>query len=113
MGNAAFASYSVFSTIPGLSVARKTLIFQCFQKYRYLTSAFERPDWKRLIADIEAGKVGIVLVKDLSRVGRDYLRVGFYTEVTFPQNGVASLPSTMAWTAPISLKTTLHPFSIS
>ena len=49
---------------------------------------FERPDWKRLISDIEAGKVGIVLVKDLSRVGRDYLRVGFYTEVTFPQNGV-------------------------
>lgn len=49
---------------------------------------FDRPDWKRLIADIEAGKVGIVLVKDLSRVGRDYLRVGFYTEVTFPQNGV-------------------------
>ena len=64
------------------------MIFQCFQKYRYLTSAFERPDWKRLISDIEAGKVGIVLVKDLSRVGRDYLRVGFYTEVTFPQNGV-------------------------
>ena len=49
---------------------------------------FDRPDWKRLISDIEAGKVGIVLVKDLSRVGRDYLRVGFYTEVTFPQNGV-------------------------
>ena len=49
---------------------------------------FERPDWKRLISDIEAGKVGIVLVKDLSRMGRDYLRVGFYTEVTFPQNGV-------------------------
>ena len=49
---------------------------------------FEHPDWKRLISDIEAGKVGIVLVKDLSRVGRDYLRVGFYTEVTFPQNGV-------------------------
>ena len=49
---------------------------------------FERPDWKRLISDIEAGKVGIVFVKDLSRVGRDYLRVGFYTEVTFPQNGV-------------------------
>lgn len=41
-----------------------------------------------MISDIEAGKVGIVLVKDLSRVGRDYLRVGFYTEVTFPQNGV-------------------------
>lgn len=49
---------------------------------------FERPDWKRLISDIEAGKVGIVLVKDLSRVGRDYLRVGFYMEAAFPQNGV-------------------------
>ncbi|RHH00393.1 hypothetical protein DW233_05000 [Collinsella sp. AM20-15AC] len=43
MGNAASASYSVFSTIPGLSVARKTLIFQCFQKYRYLTSALGGP----------------------------------------------------------------------
>ena len=64
------------------------MILLCFKKYRYLTSSFERPDWKRLISDIEAGKVGIVLVKDLSRVGRDYLRVGFYTEVTFPQNGV-------------------------
>ena len=49
---------------------------------------FECPDWNRLIADVETGKVGVVLVKDLSRVGRDYLRVGFYTEVTFPQNGV-------------------------
>ena len=45
---------------------------------------FERPDWKRLISDIEAGKVGIVLVKDLSRVGRDYLRVGFYTRSEAP-----------------------------
>ena len=49
---------------------------------------FERPDWKRLVADIEAGKVGIVLVKDLSRVGRDYLRVGFYTEVMFKEKEV-------------------------
>lgn len=49
---------------------------------------FERPDWKRLIADIEAGKVGAVLVKDMSRVGRDYLQTGFYTEVFFRQHGV-------------------------
>ena len=34
---------------------------------------FDRPAWKRLIADIEAGKVEHLLVKDLSRVGRDYL----------------------------------------
>ena len=42
---------------------------------------FERPSWKQLIADIEAGKVGIVLAKDMSRVGRDYLQTGFYTDV--------------------------------
>lgn len=42
---------------------------------------FERPDWKRLIADIEAGKIGCVIAKDMSRVGRDYLQVGFYTDV--------------------------------
>ncbi|MBR4192804.1 MAG: DUF4368 domain-containing protein [Oscillospiraceae bacterium] len=49
---------------------------------------FERPDWKRLIADIEAGKIGTVLVKDMSRVGRDYLQTGFYTEVFFREHGV-------------------------
>ena len=49
---------------------------------------FDRPDWKRLIGDIEAGLVGTVLVKDMSRVGRDYLQTGFYTEVLFRQHGV-------------------------
>lgn len=49
---------------------------------------FDRPDWKRLIGDIEAGLVGTVLVKDMSRIGRDYLQTGFYTEVFFRQNGV-------------------------
>ena len=44
---------------------------------------FERPAWKRLIADIEAGKVAHVIVKDMSRAGRDYLQTGFYTEVFF------------------------------
>jgi hypothetical protein len=42
---------------------------------------FERPDWKRLIADIEAGKVGCVIAKDMSRIGRDYLQTGFYTDI--------------------------------
>ena len=88
MGNAAFASYSVFSTIPGLSVARKTLIFQCFQKYRYLTSAFNRPGFAALLEEIEAGRVETLVVKDLSRFGRNYLQVGYYTEILFPKKGV-------------------------
>ena len=49
---------------------------------------FDRPDWKRLIADIEAEKVGTVLVKDMSRIGRNYLQTGFYTEVFFREHGV-------------------------
>lgn len=49
---------------------------------------FERPSWKRMIADIENGKVGTVIAKDMSRIGREYLQTGFYTEVLFRQQGV-------------------------
>ena len=49
---------------------------------------FERPAWKQLIADIEADKVAHVIVKDMSRAGRDYLQTGFYTEVFFRQHHV-------------------------
>jgi DNA invertase Pin-like site-specific DNA recombinase len=49
---------------------------------------FERPSWKKLMADVEAGKVATVIVKDMSRIGRDYLQVGFYTEVMFREKGV-------------------------
>ena len=49
---------------------------------------FERPSWKQLVADIEAGKVGCVIAKDMSRIGRDYLQTGFYTEVLFRQHGI-------------------------
>ena len=51
----------------------------------YSGGNFDRPAWKRLIADIEAGKVAHVLVKDMSRIGRDYLQTGYYTEVLFRQ----------------------------
>ncbi len=54
----------------------------------YSGGTFERPDWKRMVADIEAGRVGAVLVKDMSRVGRDYLQTGFYTEVFFRKHDV-------------------------
>ncbi len=54
----------------------------------YSGATFDRPAWKQLVEDIEAGKVGIVLAKDMSRIGRDYLQTGFYTEVLFRQYGV-------------------------
>ena len=54
----------------------------------YSGGTFERPSWKRLISDIEADKVGCVIAKDMSRIGRNYLQVGFYTEVMFREKGV-------------------------
>ena len=50
--------------------------------------SFERPAWKEMIAEIEAGRVATVLAKDLSRVGREYLQTGFYTEIFFREKGV-------------------------
>ena len=47
----------------------------------YSGTNFNRPDFKRMIADIEAGEVGRVVIKDMSRLGRDYLQVGMYTEL--------------------------------
>ncbi len=44
---------------------------------------FQRPGFQAMLADIEAGKVGTVIVKDMSRLGRNYLQVGFYTEMLF------------------------------
>ena len=49
----------------------------------YSGGNFDRPGWKQLIADIEAGKVTTVIAKDMSRIGRNYLETGFYTEVMF------------------------------
>ena len=49
---------------------------------------FQRPGFQAMLADIEAGQVGTVIVKDMSRLGRNYLQVGFYTEMLFPQKGV-------------------------
>ncbi|WP_270619089.1 recombinase family protein [Paenibacillus macerans] len=49
----------------------------------YSGTNFERPGWKQLMAEVEQGKVGAIIVKDMSRVGRDYLRVGMYTEEFF------------------------------
>lgn len=51
-------------------------------------TTFEREGFQSMIAEVEAGKVGVVIVKDMSRFGRDYLKVGFYTEILFKEKGV-------------------------
>lgn len=49
---------------------------------------FDRPGWNDLIEQVETGKVATIIVKDMSRLGRGYLKVGFYTEVLFVEKGV-------------------------
>ncbi len=49
---------------------------------------FERPAFKRMIKDIEQKRINLVLTKDLSRLGRNYIAAGEYTEIYFPGKGV-------------------------
>lgn len=49
---------------------------------------FQRPDFNRMLDDIEAGKIDVVITKDLSRLGRDHLKVGHFTEIYFPMKNV-------------------------
>lgn len=54
----------------------------------YSGTNFDRPDFNRLISDIESGKVNMVITKDMSRLGRDYIGTGNLIEKYFPEHGV-------------------------
>lgn len=51
-------------------------------------TTFDRPGFNKLIQDIEEHKVNMVITKDLSRLGRDYIKTGFYIESYFPENNI-------------------------
>lgn len=54
----------------------------------YSGTNFDRPLFQKLINDIKYGKVNLVITKDLSRLGRNYIQTGYYTEEFFPENNV-------------------------
>ena len=54
----------------------------------YSGTNFDRLDWQRLLGMIDEGRIGTIIVKDMSRLGRDYLQVGMYTEMVFPNNDI-------------------------
>lgn len=51
----------------------------------YSGTNFNRPDFLRMMDDVNNGLVGTIIVKDMSRFGRDYIMVGYYTEIMLPQ----------------------------
>ena len=54
----------------------------------YSGGNFERPDFKRMIQDIENKEIDCVITKDLSRLGRNYIDCGFYLEIYFPEHQI-------------------------
>ena len=56
-------------------------VHDCYIDDGYSGTNYNRPDFQRMIEDIEADKINMVLVKDLSRLGRNYIQTGQYTEV--------------------------------
>ncbi|MDD4644259.1 MAG: recombinase family protein, partial [Bacilli bacterium] len=54
----------------------------------YSGTTFDRPAFKRMIADIEKSKINMVITKDMSRLGRDYVNFGHYIEKYFPEHNV-------------------------
>ena len=71
-------------------VAKKEdfILYDIYVDDGYSGTNFNRPSFQRMIADIEDGKVNCVVVKDLSRFGRDYIDTGRYLERYFPELGV-------------------------
>ena len=54
----------------------------------YSGTNFNRPDFQRMMSDVDEGKVKTIIVKDMSRLGRDYLKVGYLTEFTFAEKDI-------------------------
>ena len=63
-------------------------IFDVYVDDGFSGTNFEREAFQRLLNDIDAGTVNMVLTKDLSRLGRDYIQMGYYTEIYFPSKGI-------------------------
>lgn len=63
-------------------------IFDTYVDDGYSGLNFQRPDFTRLLHDIEGGCIDMVVTKDLSRLGRDYIMTGYYTEIYFPAKNV-------------------------
>ena len=63
-------------------------IVDCYVDDGVSGTSFDRPSFERMLNDIDAGKINVVLTKDLSRFGRDYIQAGYYIEKVFVEKDV-------------------------
>lgn len=76
----------------------------------YSGTTFDRPDWNRLMTLVDDGRVGTIIVKDMSRLGRDYLKVGMYTEMVFPNAGIRFIAINNAIDSANQMENDMTPF---
>ena len=63
-------------------------LIDCYIDDGYTGTNFERPDFKRMLKDAESGKIDCIITKDLSRLGRNYVQTGYYTEEYFVEKNI-------------------------
>lgn len=61
---------------------------ECYLDDGWTGTNFQRPDFQRMLRDAEAGKINCIVTKDLSRLGRNYVQAGYYTEEYFVERGI-------------------------
>ena len=63
-------------------------VYKIYVDDGYSGMNFNRPDFQNMLEDIEDGNINMVITKDLSRLGRDYIMTGYYSEIYFQMKGV-------------------------
>ena len=63
-------------------------LFDCYVDDGFSGTNFQRPNFERMLGDIDSGRVNLVITKDLSRFGRDYIQSGYYIERVFARKNV-------------------------
>ena len=64
------------------------ILVEIYKDDGYTGTNFDRPDFSRMLGDIELGKINLIITKDLSRLGRDYIQVGNFVEKYFPEKRI-------------------------
>lgn len=86
--NESMSIYSQKAMLKQYAEQNNIAVYDYYVDDGYSGTNFERPAFKKMITDIENGKINCVITKDLSRLGRNYLESGVYIEMYFPQKNV-------------------------